>query len=858
MILFKVNSKSSIYVRLLYSMAVLCLLTALSSCSDDDAPAEIIPNPDSEIYFTKSLDFTSDSGEAILSFTTNKDWSINVSQSGGDVSWCTVFPNKGKAGENQVLVKVIRNEGVDDRNVVLNLAAGDLTKSIVVTQKQKDAITLTTAKFEVDKNGGEIQVEVKANVTYEVVIPEQYQSWIREGSGSGQIIMGDKGHNQMHESATRTDMDRTMRKFYISKSEEYDKREGEIIFRSGELEEVLKVYQTGGGILLLTKNEYTVSDKGEQITVELNSNFDFDVKMPQVDWITTTVTRSVSSHTLYYTIAPNETYDKREAEIIYYDRNDKSVADTLKIVQVQKDAILLSQKEYDITAKGETIEISVETNVNYNIHIDEENSQWIKLVQNVVTKSFKQDRLFFHIEENSEVKSRVGNIVFTSIESTLADTIRIIQEAKQIEEKHVKVYVEKAGTLKKLLNVEANLITHLEISGFINGTDLRLIREMAGIDYYGNPTLGQLRELDIAQATICSGGTNYSQYGSSVNIDNIIPGGCFSHTNLISIYLPFNTKKIEAQAFFFSEKLENISIPDDCRSIGWESFSACGLISVNIPRNVSFIDKLAFNRCYKLVSINVDSENRWYASIDGMLCDKKQETLIYYPAAGKKIINIPNTVKEINEYAFYCIYQEKLNIPSETVTIPYGIFKFLSGLSFIDVDVNSACFTSIDGVLYDKSVSELIACPRLKDEITIPDGIQTISPFAFYSCQNLRVINMPNSITMLGEAGFNVCNSLTDINFSDNITFIDDNAFWECTSLTSMLLPKSIAGIGDNAFTGCTNLTKIYINREEPPFIEKRTFYRTNGELVIYVPKGCKERYKNSETWRTLNIIEME
>ena len=859
MILFKVNSKSSIYVRLLYSMAVLCLLTALSSCSDDDAPAEIIPNPDSEIYFTKSLDFTSDSGEAILSFTTNKDWSINVSQSGGDVSWCTVFPNKGKAGENQVLVKVIRNEGVDDRNVVLNLAAGDLTKSIVVTQKQKDAITLTTAKFEVDKNGGEIQVEVKANVTYEVVIPEQYQSWIREGSGSGQIIMGDKGHNQMHESATRTDMDRTMRKFYISKSEEYDKREGEIIFRSGELEEVLKVYQTGGGILLLTKNEYTVSDKGEQITVELNSNFDFDVKMPQVDWITTTVTRSVSSHTLYYTVTPNETYDKREAEIIYYDRNDKSVADTLKIVQVQKDAILLSQKEYDITAKGETIEISVETNVNYNLHIDEENSQWIKLVQNVVTKSFKQDRLFFHIEENSEVKSRVGNIVFTSIESTLADTIRIIQEAKQIEEKHVKVYVEKAGTLKKLLNVEANLITHLEISGFINGTDLRLIREMAGIDYYGNPTLGQLRELDIAQATICSGGTNYSQYGSSVNIDNIIPGGCFSHTNLISIYLPFNTKKIEAQAFFFSEKLENISIPDDCRSIGWESFSACSLISVNIPRNVSFIDKLAFNRCYKLVSINVDSENRWYASIDGMLCDKKQETLIYYPAAGKKIINIPNTVKEINEYAFYdCIYQEKLNIPSETVTIPYGIFKFRSGLSFIDVDVNSACFTSIDGVLYDKSVSELIACPRLKDEITILDGIQTISPFAFYSCQNLRVINMPNSITMLGEAGFWGCNSLTDINFSDNITFIDDNAFWECTSLTSMLLPKSIAGIGDNAFTGCTNLTKIYINREEPPFIEKRTFYRTNGELVIYVPKGCKERYKNSETWRTLNIIEME
>ena len=73
-----------------------------------------------------------------------------------------------------------RNEGVDDRNVVLNLTAGDLTRSIVVTQKQKDAITLTTAKFEVDKNGGEIQVEVKANVSYEVIIPEQYLRWIHK------------------------------------------------------------------------------------------------------------------------------------------------------------------------------------------------------------------------------------------------------------------------------------------------------------------------------------------------------------------------------------------------------------------------------------------------------------------------------------------------------------------------------------------------------------------------------------------------------------------------------------------------------------------------------------------------------
>jgi len=476
MILFKVNSKSSIYVRLLYSMAVLCLLTALSSCSDDDAPAEIIPNPDSEIYFTKSLDFTSDSGEAILSFTTNKDWSINVSQLGGDVSWCTVFPNKGKAGENQVLVKVIRNEGVDDRNVVLNLAAGDLTKSIVVTQKQKDAITLTTAKFEVDKNGGEIQVEVKANVTYEVVIPEQYQSWIREGSGSGQIIMGDKGHNQMHESATRTDMDRTMRKFYISKSEEYDKREGEIIFRSGELEEVLKVYQTGGGILLLTKNEYTVSDKGEQITVELNSNFDFDVKMPQVDWITTTVTRSVSSHTLYYTVTPNETYDKREAEIIYYDRNDKSVADTLKIVQVQKDAILLSQKEYSVGCDEEYIEVEVNANVDFEVQIENSCTSWITMVENLTTKGLVSRKVNFKIKKNTSYDERVGEIVIKDKKGGLSETV-IVRQAGVISivvDKTSYSLNHKGGDLSFEVKTNVNLTIEISVD-WIKQIDTRSI-----------------------------------------------------------------------------------------------------------------------------------------------------------------------------------------------------------------------------------------------------------------------------------------------------------------------------------------------------------------------------------------------
>lgn len=78
--------------------------------------------------------------------------------------------------------------------------------------------------------------------------------------------------------------------------------------------------------------------------------------MPQVDWIYDEASvRGASSHTLKYIINPNETYDSRSAQIIYFDKNNTASADTLTIIQVQKDAIVIGNNEYTIDAKGKTI-----------------------------------------------------------------------------------------------------------------------------------------------------------------------------------------------------------------------------------------------------------------------------------------------------------------------------------------------------------------------------------------------------------------------------------------------------------------------------------------------------------------------
>jgi uncharacterized protein YjdB len=372
----------------------------LISCTSESDP-EFTPESGSVSYFSKSLDFTSDGGSSTITFTSNKDWTISTSTSGGDVSWCTVSPSSGKAGTNTVTVTTTQNTSYDDRNATLIFKVQDLLTNLVVTQKQKDALTITTAKYEVGAEGGTINVEVKANIDFQIEIPTEYSSWIHQAT-----------------SRALTSSNIT---FTIDKSEEYDKREGEIIVRSGISEEILHVYQAGGGILLLSQNEYNISSEGEEIVVEISSNFEYDVINPEVDWITPITTRSLSSHTLYYKIDPNDTYDNREAEIIFRDANS-DVSNSLKINQNQKDAIILSQKEYEFDAKGGSFTVDIASNIEYSIQID---ADWITKIE---TKALSNSSVSFTVSEiPNDLTSRDGYITIINDEIGISEKIHIKQ-----------------------------------------------------------------------------------------------------------------------------------------------------------------------------------------------------------------------------------------------------------------------------------------------------------------------------------------------------------------------------------------------------------------------------------------------
>ena len=96
--------------------------------------------------------------------------------------------------------------------------------------------------------------------------------------------------------------------------------------------------------------------------------------------------------------------------------------------------------------------------------------------------------------------------------------------------------------------------------------------------------------------------------------------------------IPETVKIIGISAFEGCEGLKEIEIPNSVVAIEKYAFSGCeGIVSVIIPDSVTTIGECAFYGCENLVSINVDEDNQNYSSIDGVLFDKKNNTLIQCP-----------------------------------------------------------------------------------------------------------------------------------------------------------------------------------------------------------------------------------
>lgn len=387
---------------------LIAAIVGLSACNNPiDNPDPINPiTPDKDwITFSPSANLSpviaAEGGSVEVSFSAYGNWQLAANQQ-RVAEWLTVSPSSGSKGDNTITITADANGTYDERNATVKLTCGTETKSIVVTQKQKDAITVSKSKFEISAMGETISVEVKSNIEYSYKIEDDAKSWVAE--------IGTKA------MAAKT------LSFRISENEDNAKREGTITFSSGDIKETIKIYQEGAKpTIVLTKSEYAVAAGGETIKVEVKSNVDVSYSIASgIDWIKESATKAMSTSTFYFQIAANSSYESRTAEI-FFKNEANGLSEKVIITQVPKNALVIAKNSYNIDNKGGNIEIEVSHNVDFDIDIAD---SWVSQIS---TKSYTTDKLVFTVAENTTTDNRETKITFTSKDKTISQDVIIYQ-----------------------------------------------------------------------------------------------------------------------------------------------------------------------------------------------------------------------------------------------------------------------------------------------------------------------------------------------------------------------------------------------------------------------------------------------
>lgn len=279
----------------------------------------------------------------------------------------------------------------------------------------------------------------------------------------------------------------------------------------------------------------------------------------------------------------------------------------------------------------------------------------------------------------------------------LLGCLSIQAEDDELITKQVTVKLDEAGTLPdKIGSAKKYKITNLKIIGEINGTDWRMIRDMAGRNVSHDETEGNLSELDLSDASIVPGGDYYITcayfgYPSKIHTSHQVIGdlafeGC---SGLTSLKLPSDIRLIGRHAFEGCSGLTSITLPSGVTEIGSSAFYGCsGLTSITLPSGVTEIGKSAFANCSGLTSIYVYAEKMPKLRtnmFDG--CDAKKctvyvpkgtyddywlsefgyfENIVEFEATGINNVVTSNDAKELSRYS---VNGQRLSAPTKGLNI---------------------------------------------------------------------------------------------------------------------------------------------------------------------------------------------
>ena len=795
----------------------------------------VIDRDDSWIILGQSDFVISDKGGTFdVSLQHSQDFEAIVEE-----GWVRQIDTKAYLKDAVLHFEVDPNEDVDPRYAVIRIkdSKSSYSESVTLTQKQKDALTLSGSSVELEKEACTFDVEYNHNADVGVTMDVD---WIRTVSTKGLTAS----------KAT----------FAVDANPETTTRTGHLTFTLGELRETLTVYQKGGRTLVLSEKEVSVGSEGGTVSLRVSANVPFEVSGPDAGWLTSvsgSSVRAMVSHTYSYKVEENVTGSPRSTVITFRD-TESDLSETVTITQAQNDVFSGEKSEYRVSFEGGTVEIPVSTNLDYTASIEQEGS-WLSVLE---TKAVRNETIVLKAVKNETISPRTAVLKLLGAEQILS--FKIVQGANA---EQVTVTVTTPGTLTQQMSEEdLHKVLNLKIVGTLNDEDLAVLKGGTWVGqgvYIGSDPAHFECDWVVETLDLSEMKTESSAIGKDRNFFCCVP-------SLMKVVMPQEVETIGESSFNKCINLKEIdwgtgsSVSTICGRlyvnpvIGlsnrgyYGAFKDCiSLESVTLPESLADFQAGAFLNCSSLKTLVFADggklrelkRTQTYTStglsttlhVMGHLWGCTSLETIVLPSNLREIgqnaffgtplrtITIPETVKFIStEYLFEgCERLEEVTLPSTITEYSKGMFSGCAKLASIKgpAKIKKYCEACFEGcpskwIVLDPEAeygSGVFAGMDV-ESITFPAGFKTVPTRMFAQCKNLKSLSL-GEVQSIGESAFDGC------------------------ALTSLTLPRSVRQVDGFAFAANSALSNVRIDAEDIIFND--SFYYDEISAVT-IGKGVK------------------
>ena len=710
-----------------------------------------------------------------------------------EVSWIRYVETKGLK-TSQIVLDIEANADYDAREGKVNVKQknGDLSGTITIKQEQKYGLFVSESVLNISNEAQTIDVEVKYNVEYAVVIPEADKSWITE--------VNTKGLTSRHHS------------FHINKNETLDNRTASITFKQkdGPLSGTVTINQAQTDSISLDKTEFDLTYEKQTFDVEVKSNVAYQIDIPSSlrTWLRRVDTKSVTTDKVTFEVDENATEDERSG-IIKIKQVDGSIEKSISVVQWQKGILVIEgMRDTVLNSTPCSFDFTIKTNQEYQIEI--EGGDWLQIVN---SKAIPEYTKTIAVSENKTTEFRKATINIKTTDGEFSKSFEIKQRANA---RKYAIFYYKTNYADQRIAV----FGHYDSWGF----DMSSIEKV----YIDDVEVEPQYDYNIK---------NSGEHQVWVLFKNLaIPGGSTDHTatNLYKVIIGDDITYIGSNCY---NGLHNLTY-------------------LYIGENVKHIENCLVGYSHPDLVIEVSPKNKYYDSRDncsavietstGTLIAGSAKTVIpsgvktiarqaFWQTRGMGVFTIPSHVQGVESESFMNATISKLIIESPSTRIEEGAFYWNTELAYIEADNNNI---SLDHRCYHKDGTLLIFAGKDITEYTVPSYIKRIGHYVFSDTRGITTITLPDGLKSIGFHSFAGC-SINSITIPDSVEMLGSQTFMGNTELTYCILGKGLKDIGYYTFQNCPKLSEIYCLADPALSISgDKPFQGVAENGTLYVPKG--------------------